>query len=67
MWFDVVGKLDHDRISKAFESADISEKAPLGYDELEMILIHGLILRGALPPLNDEYEFFDVLMKLFVL
>ena len=54
MWFDIVGKLDHDRIAKAFENANISEKSPLGYDELESILIQGLIIRGLLPSLTEE-------------
>ena len=54
MWFDVVGKLDHDRISKAFANANISERSTLGYEELEKILTQGLLLRGALPNLNEE-------------
>lgn len=54
MWFDVVGKLDHDRISKAFVKANISERSTLGYEELEKILTQGLILRGSLPDVNEE-------------
>lgn len=54
MWFDVVGKLDHDRISKAFANANISERSTLGYEELEKILCQGLMLRGALPGLTEE-------------
>jgi hypothetical protein len=54
MWFDVVGKLDHDRISKSFAAANISERSTLGYEELEKILTQGLIIRGALPSINEE-------------
>jgi 3-deoxy-D-manno-octulosonic-acid transferase len=54
MWFDVVGKLDHDRISKSFSNANISERSVLGYEELEKILTQGLMLRGALPDINEE-------------
>jgi hypothetical protein len=48
IWAQVMGKFDRELLAQAFGAACITTKAILSYDELEALLIQGMVLSGVL-------------------
>lgn len=48
MWFDVVGKNDQNQLSKALQKTSLVDIKYLNYEQLETVLIQGLIIQGKL-------------------
>lgn len=54
MWMSIVGKLDQDSIQSAFEATNLDSKAELSYEDLQLVLLQGLMQKEFLPMISHE-------------
>ncbi len=54
MWLNIIGKPDRDQISPAFTQAGVDEKGLIVYNDLEAVLMQGLMAKGLFLPLTAE-------------
>lgn len=54
LWIKIFGRFDTPRVEQAYRMAGVSMKESLQYNELERVLVYGLIDRGSLVEISEE-------------